>query len=209
MHRLLFLIVAAVSLCGLSCKWLSARTYNVNKTSPNGAYRVKFDVRVEKEGDLAGHFTEYGKIQYFKGEEELHARDWVWRDNWESTSIDNHPVFEWLGDNVLRMGRDKSGQPFLDEVIISNDTDGYLKYVDITYGKSESLVVFDVAPRTQIAVQISPEFLSDISWNTSVGYSGETRGGKKFQGVEGNAGRRVVADGPAKYRVTINSQDLR
>ena len=100
----IILAIIAIGLIGMSCEWLSTRNYDVDKSSPNGVYRVKVAVRVEDEGDFAGHFTEQGKIQVLKGQEIVYHRDWNFRDNWESTFIDANPVIEWVGDNTLRMG---------------------------------------------------------------------------------------------------------
>src|SRR5436190_6833001 len=126
-RSLIILTVIVTGTVGLSCEWLRTKNYNVDKSSPGGLYRVKVDVRVVDEGDLTGHFTDQGTIQFFKGGEIITKREWNYRDNWESTFIDANPSIEWVGDNVLRMGLSNAGQPFTDELIVSNMTKQNLK----------------------------------------------------------------------------------
>jgi hypothetical protein len=145
-RRIIALALVVVSLSGLSCQWLQTRKYNVDQASPKGTYRVKFDVRVEEEGDLLGHFNEQGKIQFWRGAEVLYAHEWQWKDNWEATSIDRNPVFEWLEDKVLRMGRARTGQPFMDEISVANNSGERLTYLSVTYDGFESFRILDVAP---------------------------------------------------------------
>jgi hypothetical protein len=208
-RRIIALALVFTSLCGVSCKWLRTRNYNVDKPSPNGTYRVKFDVRVEEEGDLMGHFTEQGKIQFFKGEEVLYAHEWQWKDNWEATSIDKYPVVEWLGENVLRMGLERGKQPFMDEITVSNNSGERFKQLSVTYDGFESFEVLDVAPEDVIKLQASPEFQrSDLS-NNDLWYSGTTQSGKEIWGQMGNERRRSPADGQLKFQITISPKDLK
>src|SRR4028119_874695 len=205
-RRRLSLVIVAFSLSALSCEWPATKNYNVDKTSPNGTYRVKVEVRVKDEG--WGAFTEQGKIQIFKGQEVIDGWDWKRKDTWEPTFIEAHPIIEWVGDDVLRMGRDRSNQPLLDEFVVKNDTDEHIKYAGITYSKYESLQVFDVAPGKEVTLLASPEFNPDGSSNDSYGYGGMALDWKKFAGVGENKQRRSPAEGKLKIQITINSKDL-
>lgn len=196
-------------LSGLSCRGQTVRNYNVDKPSPGGAYRVKVDVRVEEEGDISGRFTEQGKIQIFKGQEVVYKHDWKRTDNWEPTFADAHPVVEWVGDTVVRMGQDASDQPFSDEFVITNNTDEYLSYVEINYGKYESLKVFDIAPGDEATLRASPRFKPDGSSNYSFGYGGATRSGKEFTGTGVDKQRKSPAEGQLKFQITITPNDLK
>lgn len=203
-RRILFFGLVIVSLSALSCKWLSRRNYNVDKTSPNGVYRVKVDVRVEDEGDVAGHFTEQGKIQVLRGQETIHSREWSFRDNWESTFIDNNPVIEWVGNNTLRMGRDNSSQPFTVELIVSNKTDERLKHIGVGCGKFESFDVFDVTPGGQVVLRPSPGLNPQASGEFSLGYVGETESGRRFTGA---VQQKQLSNSPS-LQITISAKDL-
>jgi hypothetical protein len=203
--RILSLAAVAVVSSALSCGWLSAKNYNVDKTSPNGTYRVKVGVRVEEEGDLFGHFTERGKIEVFKAWEIIYNCEWKVRDNWESTFIDANPVIEWLGENILRMGLDRSNQPFSDELMISNDTDETLKSVEVSCGKYEQFRVFDIAPGGRIVLRPAPKLNFDVSGDFYLGYGGETQGGKKFAG----ALKQKQPDSSIRLEITVNAKDLK
>ena len=209
MRRLLCLGLVIVSLAGLSCQWLARRNYNVDKASPNGVYRVKVKVRVEKEGTLLGGFDEWGKVQFFRGQEVIDSNEWHRRDTFEPTFIEANPVIEWVGDNVLRMGLDSSAQPFLDDLIISNNTGEYLRYANVSYGRYEQFKVFDLAPGSLITLRASPGVTRDGVANHFLGYGGKTQSGKKFAGVIEQSKRKSPADGSLTFQIAVNPQDLK
>ena len=168
-----------------SCSWLNTRHYNVDKLSPAGTYRLKVECTVTDEGDFAGHFTDQGKEEVFKGQETIYDNKWNYRDNWESTFIDDNPSIEWIGDNALRMGSIKSQQPFTNELLILNETAEVLKHIGVSFGKSESFEVFDLSPGARVVLQVSPgrDYNSSGDLDLSFGYGGETWSGKALQGA--------------------------
>ena len=192
---------------GLSCKWLSRRNYNVDKVSPNGTYRVKVEIRVEDDDSLMGGFNEWGKVQFLKGQEVISTNEWQRKDNFESTFIDANPVIEWVGENILRMGRDPAGQGFSNELIISNDTDESIRQVGVSRGKYEQFEVFDLGPRQQVSVRSYPELNQDVSADYSLGYAGRTQSGRRFEGVLTE--RKPTGDEPVRLRINVKAQDLR
>ena len=209
MRRLLCLGLVAVSLSGLSCQRLSRRNYNVDKVSPNGVYRVKVEVRVEDEDTLMGGFNEWGKVQFFKGQEVIDTNEWQRKDNFEPTFIDAHPNIEWIGDNVLRMGGDRPDEHHAAGLIISNNTAEPLRYIGVSCSKYESFEVFDIAPGSQIMFVIAPTFQPDELSTYALGYGGETQSGKKFEGVTAQGQRRSPADDSLTFQIAVNAKDLR
>jgi hypothetical protein len=203
-RSLIILTVIVIGAFGLSCDWLRTKNYNIDKSSPGGVYRVKVDVKVVDDGDLAGHFTDQGKIQFLKGQETITTREWNYRDNWESTFIDANPSIEWVGDNVLRMGLSNAGQPFTEELIISNVTKQNLKYLGISCGRNESFEVFDIAPGGQVVLRVSPKLNWDVSGDFSIGYGGQAQNGRSFTG----ALQQKQPEGPVKIQLTVNSKDV-
>lgn len=139
----------------------------------------------------------------------IHTYEWKNPYQYEPTFRETMPVVEWVDDTVLRIGDDRSDQPFYDELIVSNSTSEHLKYFDVSYGKQESFWVFDLAPGSQIRLEASPRFKSDKSSNYFLGYGGMTRVGKKFEGTMERKQRTSAADGPLKFQITINRGDLR
>jgi hypothetical protein len=202
---LIVLIIGIGSVLGVTYNSQSTKNYNVDKTSPSGTYRVKIDVRVEEEGDFRSHFTEKGRIQVLKGDETVFSREWNYRDNWEPTFRDTNPIVEWVGNNALRMGGDNSRQSFADELLISNDTDEYLKHIGVSCGKYENFEVFDLAPGGQITVRPSPGLNSDSSGKFYLGYGGETWTGKRFEGVL----KQKQPNTPLKLHITVKNKNLR
>ena len=205
MNQFLSLFIVVASLYGPSWEWLSGKDYNVDKTSPNGVYRVKVEARVEEEGDIFSHFKEQGKVQVFKNRKIIYSREWKIRDNWEPTFIDTSPSIEWVSDNVLRMGWKISGQPFSDVLIILNNTNEPLKHIGISCGKYENFYVFDIAPHGQITLHTFPGLNPDVSGDYWLGYGGETQSGKKFDGVL----RQKQPDSSLRLQITVNATDLK
>ena len=203
-RALIIVAIIAVGSIGLSCS--STQNYTVDKTSPNGVYRVKVDAQVKNEGDSFGHFTEQVKIQVLKGQEIIFSNEWSRRDNWESTFIDDNSVIEWVGDNVLRMGQDRSDQPFLDELIISNKTDEYLKYLRLDYGRFENFEVFDIGPGQQMILLASPRFKPDLTSNHSLAYLGQTQSGMRIEGSMEQDQRKSPDEGRLKFQIAINKR---
>ncbi|HEX8424102.1 MAG TPA: hypothetical protein VF634_11850 [Pyrinomonadaceae bacterium] len=210
-RRTISLVLAVVSLSGLSCEWMRTRNYNIDKASPNGTYRVRIDARVQDDEQNYFGFHEQVKIRFFKGQEIVLSREWQRTDSMEATFVQAHPVVEWASDNVLRMGAEIAGRPFLDEIIVSNQSGEQLKYVDVSYGRYESFTGFDVAAGNTMTLHVAPVFQSGptLADYNFVGYGGETTSGKKFEGNLKDERRRIPADGQLKFKITINAEDLR
>src|SRR2546423_11900963 len=183
MRHLLSLCPIALAFFGAVSGSQSKNSYGVEKTSPNGVYKVRVDVRVQEEGDLFSHFREQGKIQVFKGGEVLYTNEWNRRDNWEPTFMDSSPVVEWVSGNALRMGRDNANQSLRDELVISNNTGESIKHMGVSCGKYESFDVFELTPGTRTILSSSPRLNPDTSGDFWLGYGGETQGGRRFEGV--------------------------
>src|SRR6266404_710512 len=204
----LFLVVTSVGLFGLSRGWQSGLKYDVDKNSPNGMYRIKIELR-EEEGAGTRDYTERLKVQYFKGQEIIHEYESVNADQYEPSLLEGLQVVEWVRNDVLHAGRDRSDQPFNDELIVSNNTSDYLKHVGVSYGRFESFRIFDLAPGSQLKLLASPGFKPDHSSNYFLGYGGISQSGKKFEGAMENKQRKSPADGPLKFQIVINAKDLR
>jgi len=156
------LIVVVFGFVGLSQVWQSGQKYEVDRTSPNGIYRVKIELRQDKRTGTRDR-TERLKIQYLKQGKIIDTYQAENSEQYEPSMRKGLQVVEWLADNALRIGEDNLNQPFNDEVVVSNTSDEYLRYVEVSYGRFESLRVFDLAPKSQIALAASPGFKPDGS----------------------------------------------
>lgn len=202
---LIAFIIVSSCLFNLSCGWWRTRNYNVDKASPGGTYRVKVNGSVKDEADIAGHFTDQGQLQILKGEEMIIDRSWKYRDNWDPSFIDSNPVIEWVGTNVLRMGHDISRQPFTNELTISNKTGEQLKHIDISTAKNESFYAFDIAPGASVTVRSSPHFDPTPVDKLSIGYGGEMRSAKRFEGTL----EQKQPENSIKLQITIRPEDVK
>lgn len=205
--RFFFVSIGVLSFITTSCDGLSGKNYKVEKISPQGAYRVKVDVNVKDENDFFGHFNERGKVQVFKGQEVIYTNEWQRRDNWEPTFIDANPVIEWLGDNVLRMGSERSKHLLSNELVISNNTNESLSQMAVSCSKYENFYIFDILANSQLSLYLMPELNADVSENDSLGYGGKALSGKNFSGVLKY--KKPPAGNSVRLEITITSQDLK
>jgi hypothetical protein len=201
-------MIAIVGVFGLSRILQYGQKYEVDKTSPNGIYRVKIELREDKKTGTRD-YTERLRVQYFKKQEVISAIQWENADEYEPSLREGLQSVEWVGDNVLRIGRNRSDQLFNDELIVSNNTIESLRYLEIDYGRYESFHVFDLAPKSKITLHASPEFKPDRSSNYFLGFGGITQSGKKFEGKMESKQRKSPSDGPLKFDITIKGSDLR
>jgi hypothetical protein len=208
MNSNLSLIVMVLALLGASCDRSSGRDYNIVKTSPNGKYRVEIQIRATPPKGTRS-YTERGTFRFFKGQDVIDTYSWENSDEYEPSFHDEAPQIEWVDDRVLRMGDDKSDQPYDDEITLSNNIDENIKDASVSYGRYQLFWIFDLAPQSKVVLRASPRFKSDNSPNYYLGYGGVTEIGKKFEGTKEGPQRKSPADGPLKFQITINQSDLR
>jgi hypothetical protein len=204
LNRCLFIfLLLAASLIGLSCK---APNYNIDKTSPNGTYRIKIDLW-EEDGKGTRDYTERLKVQYLKGPEVIYSYESENSDQYEPSMREGMQEVEWVSDNVVRVGRDRSGQPYADELIVANNTGEHLTHVGVSYGRYQSFRAFDLAPGSVVTLYASPEFNPNGTSNYFLGYGGMTRSGRRFEGVMESKQRKSRDEGPLKFHISISEKD--
>lgn len=210
-HKYIFFlpIIVVGSVVGVSCIGQLGENYDIEKTSPNGVYRVKVEIRAEEGKNTTRGYTEHGKYQFFKGQEIISTHEWKNPYQYEPTFSESTPLIEWVDDSVLRMGESRLDQPFYDELIISNNTSESIKYMSVSYGKFELFWTFDLSPKSQFTLHASPGFKPNGWSNYFLGYGGMTQTGKKFEGALESKQRKSPSDGALKFQITINTQDLR
>lgn len=224
MYKSLFLVIVAASQLVASCNSegrqpqetarhavvqpQSELDYDVDKTSPNGTYRIRVEVR---KGPQKGprDYTELGRYQFYRGHELIYTYNWEEADQYEPTFRELKPSIDWVTDNILRMGDQDSDQPFFDEILLENQTDEILTYVSVGYGKSELFWLFDLKPAAKTFLRARPQFKTDGTSNYFIGYGGMTRSGKEFEGTTEAKQRESAADGPLKFAITISPKDFR
>lgn len=208
----LFGVVVAVALSVQSCKWLSKQNSNIDKPSPTGTYRVKFESSVEDTDRFMG-FHEWGSIQYLKGTEVLYSHQWDYTDSMESTILGTHANITWLGNNVLYMGVDypDTDKP-MDEITISNTTLEHLNYATISLSKYSHITVFDLPAAGQIKVRVP--LITDwrhqegqIEW--SFGFGGGTRSKREFAGARRDLQKTTSPTEMASLSLEITEGDFR
>jgi hypothetical protein len=172
--------VLAFSLSSPSCNWRPSRTLNLNKVSPTGEYRAKVNVLVVEQNDSFGGFSQSGKIQVLKGNEVIYERDLEYQDHWEPTFIDANPIIEWVDSNILRMGSDRSKESVSNHLVVSNNTAEVLSQMDVSCGRYESYLIFNVPPNSQLSLYPN---LNPNADEYGLGYGGQSQSGKNFSGV--------------------------
>jgi hypothetical protein len=186
----------------------TAPRYSVDKTSPRGTYRIKVELSPNNGTGVYEH-RQHLRIQYFKGQQNIGTYETDSSDDYEVSLGEGLQVVEWIRENAVRLGRDRSQQPFSDELLISNNTGDSIKYLEIGYGRFESFRIFDLPRGDSLTLSASPEFKPDGTSNFSVSFVGITQGGKNFDGGLKGKQRASPAEGPLRFHVEIDSKTFR
>ena len=207
MLRSFFVLMALASVSYLACA--SGQHYSIDKPSPKGTYRVRIEI---SPGNRALPFQrpdEQCKIQYFKGHEVIGGFESRCRqDEYEFSLAEGWQVVEWIAENVVRVGRDRSDQPFGDKLVVSNKTGEFVKHLGIGYGRFQDFEIFDFPPGEILEISASPEFKPDGTSNHKVSYAGQTPKGVVEGVVEGKQ-RKSPQDGALRFEITIDSNSYR
>lgn len=185
----------------------TAPRYSVDKASPHGTYRIKIELSPNKGTGVYEH-REHLTIQYFKGQQNIGTYETDSSDDYEVSLGEGLQVVEWVSENVVRLGRDRSQQPFSDELLISNKTGESINYLEIGYGRFESFRIFDLPAGQTLSLSASPEFKPDGSSNYSLSYVGNTQSGI-IEGTLKEKQRSSPAEGPLRFQITIDSKSFR
>lgn len=181
--------------------------YSVDKASPQGTYRIKIELSPNK-GTGVHERREHLKIEYFKGQKNIGTYETDSSDDYEVSLGEGLQVVEWVGENVVRLGRDRSQQPFSDELLISNKTGELINYLDIGYGRFQSFRIFDLPAGQTLSLSASPEFKPDGTSNYFLSYVGNTQSGI-IEGVLKEKQRSSSTDGPLRFQITLDSNSFR
>jgi hypothetical protein len=194
-------LIATYQACGRGTQ------YSIDKSSPNGTYRIKIEVTAGS--NAFQRLGDHCKVQYFKGQQEIGGYETSCRqDEYEFSLAEGLQVVEWSADNVARIGRDRSNQPFADELLVSNTTGEDIKYLGIGYGRFQNFVIFDLPAKGKLTIPASPEFKPDGTSNYYVSFAGNTEKGV-VEGVVRQKQRRSPKDGPLRFEITIDSNSYR
>lgn len=196
--------ISSFILCGLlmawSCSVAQPREYEIDKPSPTGSFRVRVKV---KRGE-AGRSLDHAKFEFLVGKEVVDSWEWKQEDQYER-DFDSFLPIEWVDEHVLEIGGSKA-VPFFDELTINNVSGQDLKYLSISYGKSNIFTIFELASGAKVNLRVSPR--ATVKGDEfSFGYGGMTRAGKRFTQVM-KVGERVSADGPKKITLIISPEQI-
>jgi len=187
----------------------TGREYSIDKLSPQGTYRIKIEVTPGNRAHLFQRPDEHCKIQYFKGRDEIGGYETNCRqDEHESSLAEGWEVVEWMAENVGRIGRDRSDQPFEDKLSVSNKTGEVIRKLGLGYGRFQSFEIFDLLPNETITFSASPEFKPDGSSSYFVSYAGNTPS-RLVEGVVKAKERKSPKEGPLQLQITIDSNSFR
>ncbi|HEY0346866.1 MAG TPA: hypothetical protein VGC60_01805 [Pyrinomonadaceae bacterium] len=186
----------------------TAPGHSVDKTSPQGTYRISIELTPNTRTGVFEH-RQHLKIQYFKGQQIIATYETDSSDDYEVSLGEGLQVVEWVRENVVRLGRDRSQQPFGDELSVSNKTGESISYMDIGYGKFESFRIFDLPAEETLSFSASPEFKPDGTSNYSLSYVGKTESGINFEGSMKQKPRNSPSEGPLRFQIAVDFKSFR
>jgi hypothetical protein len=206
--RSLSLLVVAFSLILSACEGWSRKNYNVDKPSPTGTYRVKFEDTVVEKG--IGEFDEKGKLQILYEAEVVDSRSWDYSERWESTIAASHESIEWESNNVLRMGAKRDEKSLFDSLIISNTSAERIKYASILTDRYETFSLFDVPAGQEIVLKIDrlPSEAGKEGTREFLSCNGKSSTNKRWSAKLRDVPGTVGNDGSTTFRIIIKQEDL-
>lgn len=184
-----------------ACMAARSQQYEIDKPSPDGSYRVKVDV---KRGQ-ADETLDQAKFRFFIGDKVVEEWDWKQPNQYEP-DFDSFLPIEWIDNQILNIGKITNRPPYRDELLITNSSGEYLNYFHISYGRTQSYLIFALPPGKQITVLASPWFTTKDE-DFSFGYGGKSQSGKSFTNVI-KAGARVFPGEQKKFAITIWPHEL-
>jgi hypothetical protein len=203
--RRLILAIAPIALM-MNCAGMRLDTH-VRKTSPNGRYSVELKRWKERKQNGTDYLT-HVKIDYFKGTNLIFSEERQDEDQFERSVDESTQTMDWVAENVVRISRVLSSQPYNDQLIVLNNTGEPLKYIGVSYGKYQAFLSFDLPPKSKLILPASPDFRTDGTSNYFVGYAGRTDSGRRFEGTLEAKPRSSPADGPLQLEISVNLSDL-
>lgn len=183
--------------------WLEKDGVNISTASPGGSYRVDIKGETTPKHSLPVEFyVEDVRLEAYKGEERVTAdNDFYHGDPFEASFLQAYPEYEWLNDSTLRLSARAANRSLKDELTILNSTGENLELLEISYGKFERYLIFDVAPRAQINLRAVTEF--EHPWPVyGFSYTAYFKG-SVLRGSSNEIENRKVADGPVKFVADI------
>ena len=196
----LFCLIAVVFGATGWCSGPPAHEYVIDKTSPKGTYRVKVMVTPT----ASRQSLDKAKFQFFHGNEIIDSWDWEQEDAWEPSFNSLLPI-QWVDDNVLHIGGKRGDAKFFDELIVSNNTGEDLKYVTVSYDRSDVFKTFGMAPGSEVKLSATPWFTVK-GGEFSFGYTGMTQNGKAVENIITSGERTSPSTGSLKFHIAISGK---
>lgn len=190
------LVVLSVAFSSCSSLW-SARS-NVDKPSPGGHYRIKFENTKTDAGTWSFH--EKGQMRLLSGVEEIYESSWDYDDSLEDSVAGMCEHIDWVQNNVVRLAGSSPDTTNADILIVANQTDQMVRHVSVLLGKYERFHILDLAPNAETSLQINrkPPFISATV---------STDRKKRFSGFLDDA-TTTSSNGTTTFRIGIKQKDL-
>jgi hypothetical protein len=182
------------------CCGPTSHEYVIDKASLKGTYRV----RVLVTPAASAQSIDKARFEFFFQGDVIDSWDWQQQDAWEPGFNSLLPI-QWVDDNVLHIGGAKGNAKFFDELIVSNNTGEFLKYVTVSYDRSDVFKIFGLAPGKEVRLSPTPWFTVK-GGEFSFGYTGMTESGKVVGNVITGGERTAASTGPLKFHIAISGK---
>jgi len=178
---------------------------NLTATSPDNTYTL----RLQEQGDIPltppnGHGDHQVRFSVIKGGTAVVENETLYAgDVYDERFSELFPKWEWVTNAAIRFGQKSAGPPTQhDAVIIANDTDEVVTYLNVRVGKDEMFLLFELPPKstTELSVQPQTGQKADLSW---VWCRGRLGSGANLPEAGTNFNIRGKYSGPAQYCIEI------
>jgi hypothetical protein len=143
-------------------------SWEINTISPNGVYHVQLKGKINRPSQpYEAYGDHHSTFSAFKGENPI-VKDvpfYGGRHN-DDLFLNLYPTYEWVSESTIRFGeKHELPQSQLDEIVVTNNSNGRIDYLRINFGVGEIFVLLNVAPGEKVSLYASPQTdkQSDIS----------------------------------------------
>jgi hypothetical protein len=185
--------------------------WQIQTTSPDSTYLIQVEGEnfpPSRSYSFYSHGDHEANFNLFKQGNSIITHEPLYGgDGFDNLFLTLYPSYEWVSANTLRFGEKKNlPQSQQDEILVSNNTGEYLRYVRINFGGDEMFIVVDLPSKatTHLYAQPQTDEYSDLSGITCV-----ARKAGPYMTKRADFDIRGKYKAPAHYFIDVGISDIK
>lgn len=153
----MWLLGVISSNCGVTVR----QPFSISTPSPDQVYTVLLEEQLDV--DTGGLFPKQEVwLTLFKNGGRVVEKDIFYRKD-APRFLEKYPSHKWMANNILRFGSESSSsQKLSDEIVVHNQTNRVITYLDVTTGAPEILLLLNLQPGEKIKLYAQPHSGTEV-----------------------------------------------